>query len=429
MPEHTVPEHTQHDLAPVAASAPARRVGALFITIYALALLGIWMSIMLPASVTIALRISELDPDGKTDSYSIAAGLGTLVALLANPFFGRLSDRTRSRFGRRRPWIAIGLAGTMVGALVIALSDSFPLLLVGWLIMQAFINASIAAALAVVADRVPVAQQGLVGALSGMASSASLVIGVFFVEWFPTNILAQFGLPVVVALVFCGILMWLLRGDDSRGLPRQPFGIGEFFGSFLINPRRSPDFALFLVTMFLVSCGVAVVSTYTVYILQDRVNVSDDAIGRVITLAYVIPGIIATILAPFVGWLNDRTGRRKLLMGAAAIVNGAGTVMLATATEVTPFLIAVCVAAGLGLGLLSGTYIGFAISTMNDPSTSARDLGVTNIAYTLPFSMMPFAAPLLLGIGGGGNYPALLITGGALSILGIVPMLFIRATR
>lgn len=413
-----------------APDAIADRVGPLFIVIYAFALFGIWMSIMLPASVTIALRISEIDPDGKTTSYSIASGLGTLVALLANPFFGRLSDRTRSRFGRRRPWIVIGLFGTMVGALIIALSSSFPMLLLGWLVMQAFINASIAAALAVVADRVPVAQQGLVGALSGMAASASLVVGVFFVEWFPTNMLAQFGLPVLIALVFCGILMWLLRGDDSRTLKPQPFGVAEFFGSFYVDPRKSPDFAKFLVMMFLVACGIAVVGTYTVYILQDRVNVSDAEIGGVITLAYVIPGIIATVIAPIVGWLNDRTGRRKVLMGSAGVVIALGTAMLSFTTEVTPYLIAVVIATGIGAGVLSGTYIGLAIATMNDPNSSARDLGVTNIAYTLPYSIMPFIAPVVLGIGGGqGNYPALLITGAVLSLAGLVPLALIKSTK
>jgi MFS family permease len=406
------------------------RVGPLFIVVYALALLGIWMSIMLPASVTIALRISEIDPEGKTTSYSIASGLGTLVALLANPLFGRLSDRTRSRFGRRRPWIVIGLVGTMVGALVIALSSTFPMLLLGWLIMQAFINASVAAALAVVADRVPPAQQGLVGALSGMASSASLVVGVYFVQWFPTNMLAQFGLPVLIALVFCGVLLWLLRGDDSRSLTPQPFGIAEFFGSFYVDPRKSPDFAKFLVTMFLVACGIAVVSTYTVYILQDRVNVAEEDLGGVITLAYVIPGIIATVIAPIIGWLNDRTGRRKMLMGAAAIVIALGTAMLSFTTEVTPYLIAVVIATGLGTGVFSGTYIGLAIATMNDPSSSARDLGVTNIAYTLPYSIMPFVAPALLGIGGGqSNYPALLMTGAVLAVVGLVPLAMIKSTK
>src|SRR3712207_2893510 len=92
------------------------RVGPVFIAAYALAMFGIWMAINLPATVTLALRISEIDPAGKTTSYSIAAGVGTLTAVLANPFFGRLSDRTRSRFGRRRPWIAVGLLGTTVGA-------------------------------------------------------------------------------------------------------------------------------------------------------------------------------------------------------------------------------------------------------------------------------------------------------------------------
>ena len=88
-----------------ATSNVPQRVGPVFIGIYVLALFGIWMSINLPASVTLALRIDELDPDGKATSYSMAAGIGTLTALIANPLFGRLSDRTRSRFGRRRPWI------------------------------------------------------------------------------------------------------------------------------------------------------------------------------------------------------------------------------------------------------------------------------------------------------------------------------------
>lgn len=170
-----------------AATSAPQRVGPIFIAIYVLALFGIWMSINLPASVTLALRIGELDPEGKATSYSMAAGIGTLTALLANPLFGRLSDRTRSRFGRRRPWIVVGLSGTIAGAAVIGFSNSMPLLLLGWIMMQAFVNAAIAASLAIVADRIPEKQQGFVGALSGMAASAAILIGVFFVQWFPSK--------------------------------------------------------------------------------------------------------------------------------------------------------------------------------------------------------------------------------------------------
>ena len=198
-------------------------VSAGFIAIYALAMFGIWMAINLPASVTLALRISEIDPDGKTTSYSIAAGVGTLTAVLANPFFGRLSDRTRSRFGRRRPWIAIGLIGTTVGAAVIGFSDTFPMLLLGWVLMQAFVNAAIAATLAIVADRVPESQQGFIGSLSGAASAASLVIGIFFIQAFPESILAQIGLPVAVALVFGGALIAIFRDDTPAVEPLPSF--------------------------------------------------------------------------------------------------------------------------------------------------------------------------------------------------------------
>jgi hypothetical protein len=94
------------------------------------------------------------------------------------------------------------------------------------------------------------------------------------------------------------------------------------------------------------------------------------------------------------------------------------------------FLVGVSLVSGVGAGMLYGSYIGFAVATMNNPATAARDLGVTNIAFTLPFSIMPFAAPLLLGVGGDqANYPLLLITSGVLTLLGIIPLLGIKSTR
>lgn len=195
-------------------------------------------------------------------SYSIAAGVGTLTAVFANPFFGRLSDRTRSRFGRRRPWIGVGLVGTTIGAPVIGFSTSFPMLLLGWILMQAFVNAAIAATLAIVADRVPNSPQGLVGSLSGAAAAASMVLGVFFIQAFPANILAQIGLPVVVALVFAGVLIAIYR-EDSPADEVVPFDLKEFFGSFFVNRRRGADFSWLLLALFLLSCGLSVVTTYT----------------------------------------------------------------------------------------------------------------------------------------------------------------------
>lgn len=405
-------------------------VGAVFIAIYALAMFGIWMAINLPASVTLALRISEIDPDGKTTSYSIAAGVGTLTAVLANPFFGRLSDRTRSRFGRRRPWIAIGMIGTTAGAAVIGLSNSFPMLLLGWILMQAFVNAAIAATLAIVADRVPEPQQGIVGSLSGAASAASLVIGVFFIQAFPTSILAQIGLPVAVALVFAAALIAVFKDDTPAAEPLPPFGVKEFFGSFFVSPRREPDFAWLLLSLFLISAAWGVVSTYTVYLLQDVIRVPEAELGNVITLVYVVPGIVAFVAGPLAGWIGDRLGRRKPLLVASAVLGGVGMVVIAWSTDVLPFLVGVTLVTGVAAGIMMGTYIAFGIAAMRDKLAAARNLGVINIAITLPFSLIPFVAPVLLSIGGGtANYVALVLFGGALAVCGALPLLGIRNAR
>jgi MFS family permease len=406
------------------------RVGPIFIAVYAFAMFGIWMAINLPASVTLALRISEIDPAGKTTSYSIAAGVGTLTAVLANPFFGRLSDRTRSRFGRRRPWIVVGLVGTSVGAAVIAFSNTFPMLLLGWILMQAFVNAAIAATLAIVADRIPDSQQGLVGSLSGAAASASMVIGVFFIQAFPTSILAQIGLPVAMALVFASALLVVFKDDAPATEPLPPFSVRQFFGSFFVNPRQERDFSWLILALFLLSCGFGVVSTYTVYLLQDQIGVPEADLANAITTAYVIPGVIAFVIGPIAGWVGDRLGRRKPLLLMSALSGVAGMVVIATSASLGQFLVGVTLATGVSAGTMMGTYIAFGIATMRDKLASARNLGVVNIALTLPFSVVPFIAPALLAVGGGtANYVALVLFGAALTLLGALPLLGIRSTR
>ena len=82
--------------------------------------------------------------------------------MFANPFFGRLSDRTTSRLGMRRPWMVIGLAGGSLGILVVALAPSIAVVLLGWCIAQLFFNALLATLVAVLPDQVPVAQRGTV---------------------------------------------------------------------------------------------------------------------------------------------------------------------------------------------------------------------------------------------------------------------------
>ena len=110
--------------APASALAePSARVGTRFISLYTLAFLGLWAAFFAPIQVLLAQQMELLAPGNKEAALGWVTGAGALVAMLANPLFGAWSDRTTSRFGRRRPWI---LAGCLGGALALWLhTDSF----------------------------------------------------------------------------------------------------------------------------------------------------------------------------------------------------------------------------------------------------------------------------------------------------------------
>ena len=102
-----------HPPTPVAdspESAAVDRVGWRFISLYTLAYMSTCLVFIAPALVTLALKVNSIEGiDEAPDSLALVTGIGALVAMFGNPMFGRISDRTSSRLGMRRPWMVIGL--------------------------------------------------------------------------------------------------------------------------------------------------------------------------------------------------------------------------------------------------------------------------------------------------------------------------------
>src|ERR1700689_1429368 len=122
------------------------RVGWGFISLYTLAYMSTSLLFLAPVLVTLALKVNSLVGIKQAPgSLALVAGTGALVAMVGNPFFGRMSDRTTSRLGMRRPWMITGLAGGSLGILIVALAPSVPVVLAGWCIAGLFFNALLAA--------------------------------------------------------------------------------------------------------------------------------------------------------------------------------------------------------------------------------------------------------------------------------------------
>ena len=145
------------------------RVGWGFIFLYTLAFMSTSLLFLAPLLVTLALKVNSLvGIEQAPNSLALVAGIGGLLSIFANPFFGKMSDRTSSQLGMRRPWMLIGLVVGTLGVLIVALAPSIPVVLLGWCIAQLFFNALLVAMVAVLPDQVPAAQRGLVSGVLGV---------------------------------------------------------------------------------------------------------------------------------------------------------------------------------------------------------------------------------------------------------------------
>src|SRR3954462_15084557 len=167
------PEEVEPGVVPSAGLAPGllpvRRVGWGFIALYAAAYMGTSLMLVAPLLVTLALKVNAVVGAGQAaTSLALVTGAGSLLAMVANPVFGKLSDRTASPLGMRLPWMLVGLGGGSLGILVVALAPTIPVVLVGWCLAQLFFNALLAAQAAVLPDQVPASQRGLVSGVLGV---------------------------------------------------------------------------------------------------------------------------------------------------------------------------------------------------------------------------------------------------------------------
>ena len=268
-----------------------------------------------PLLVTLALKVNSLvGIEQAPNSLSLVAGVGALLSMVANPFFGRLSDRTSSPLGMRRPWMVIGLVGGSLGILVVALAPNIAVVLVGWCIAQLFFNALLAAMVAVLPDQVPAAQRGRSPGSSGVCLPIASVTGTFLVKLFTGNELAMFLAPCAIGGFF--ILLFAVTLDDRRlGTADKPaWSLREFAGTFYVDPRRSPDFAWAFASRFLFVLAYAFLATYQAYYLLDKLGSAEADVPQQIFLGTLVQSVVVVAASLLGGRLSDRTGRRKVFV-------------------------------------------------------------------------------------------------------------------
>ncbi len=410
------------------ASPATQRVGWAFISLYTLAFMGTNLLFLAPLLVTLALKVNSLvGIDQAPASLALVAGVGALLAMFGNPIFGKMSDRTTSPFGMRRPWMILGLVGGSLGILIVALAPSIAIVLVGWCIAQLSFNALLAAKVAVIPDQVPIAQRGPVSGLLGVGMPIAAVSATFLVKLFTGNELAMFLVPC--ALAGCFILLFAVTLNDRRLADRDKpaWSLREFASTFYVNPRKSPDFAWAFASRLLFVLAYAFLVTYQAYYLLEKIGSAEDEVPQQIFLGTLVQSAVLIAAALTGGRLSDRTGRRKIFVFSASIVYGLALFLIAIASDFNGFLVGMAIS-GLGFGMYFAVDLALVVDVLPNQAAAAKDLGVFNIASALPFSIAPALAPAILAIGGG-SYRVLYAFAGACAIVGAAAVLPVKRVR
>lgn len=309
---------------------------------------------------------------------------------------------------------------------MVALAPNIAVVLVGWCVAQLFFNALLASLAAVLPDQVPAEQRGMVAGVLGVCLPVAAVSGTFLVQLFARSQLAMFLAPCVVGAVF--IVPFAVGLADRQLTASGPaWSLREVLRTFAVAPRTSPDFAWAFASRFLFVSAYALLVTYQAYFLRDQIGTAKHDVPHVIFLGTGTQAVIAIAASLLGGRLSDRTGRRKAFVAAASVTYGAALIVIATASSLDGYLAGMALS-GLGFGTYMAVDLALVADVLPNANSTAKDLGILNIAGALPFFVAPALAPVVLALGGG-SYNVLYGFAGACALLGAAAIVSVKGVR
>jgi len=415
---------------PSAFAEPTKLVTGGWIGAFAAAWLGIWMAQLAPFQqvlpVQVGLKIHTGHWQDSVVAFGIISGIAGLCALVAFPLTGALSDRTTSRFGRRRPWI---LGGTVLFALalvalglqteLVGIGACWSLAIIGFCILTSALTATIS-------DQVPVRQRGVASSWISAPQAIGTILGIVLVTIVITD--QAFGYLALAILLLVLVLPFLLRAPDAQlaRSDRPAFTLAALVQGMWISPRKHPDFGWTLLSRILVNVGNALGTGLLFYFLEFGLHMSesDAKDSLLILVAVYLVGVVSSSLVA--GRLSDRLGRRKPFVMVSAVLQGIAALTLAL-FPVFPAAVAGGLILGLGYGCFLAVDQALATQVLPDPADRGKDLGIMNIATAVPQAAAPLLGALVVAALGG--FAGLFLLSAVAAVLGAIAILPIKTVR
>ena len=362
--------------------------------------------------------------------------VGLILAMVIQPLAGGLSDRTRSRWGRRRPWILVGVLLSLLILVGMALASSLWGLLAAYLFLQVASNVGHGPAQGLIPDLVPSERRGLASGIKNLFDMSGLVV---------TSLVAGQLMggdsPALVFAVTGGVLgvsaLITVATTPKETTPEEPaLDAGETStGSRVrdllrVNLRDYPDYVWLLVSRLLILLGIYAVQSFAQYYVRDWLGMENPAQVTGNLLATI--GLALTLLVFPAGLLSDRIGRKRLNVFAGALA-ALGIFLLVLARDMSAVYVF-----GAIIGMATGIFVSvnWALATDLIPSEEAgKYLGLSNLATAGAGAASRLAGPLIDGVnalrpGAYWGYPTMFVVASASVLIGtLLLMLRVREQK
>jgi MFS family permease len=434
-----------------------RRLGQLdfaLLSVYWVAIGYLWTSLGGLIIPDLVLQLVGKEHEGV--ALGVLEGIGSLMAVVWQPVMGAVSDRTWTRFGRRRPFIAIGTVGDVIFLIGLALSGSYWMVVIFYFLLQTASNTAQGPYQGLMPDVVPVAQRGTASGYYGVSNVLGLLAGTIGAGY----ILAHGG-RVAAILSICGLLLVtmlptvLLIPDRVRPTQGQFSGITNAIKTTFAVPLRYPSFLWLMASRLLILMGLVGIQSFVFFYFSNVFFHGNR--NETITASYTLQGLVivcAFLVSLPAARASDRFGRRPFIL-LGGLMGAAGLVMLvfshyevlpAQLLDVVggalkvPDLAAQATLVGILIGIGYGLFFSVDWAFIQDvipPGEAGLFMGFSNIAtagsgiiarFVGGFLLDPFnAGPHILGLPGG--YPVIFSVFGAWLLIGALLILKVPERR
>lgn len=393
---------------------------------------GASMAMMVPLAYGIAVRITELAP-GHEEVLGYITGTAQLVYLVISPIIGIWSDRTRSRFGRRTPFIFLGSGIGLAGLVVMGLAPDLLIVGAGWVLGMSGWSIAGAAIQTLQADKLPEQQRGKVSALTGLMTQIAPVIGIGIAYAVSSSTFLIFLIPGLVGAVLLALLPIFKPEGSSRELVRgSDVTVRSIVASYGFNVRKYPDFAWNWLGRFIFFIGLYFNTTFGTFFYAQRLDLPVREVAGIVATIGMLGVVAAAAGALLGGFLSDKLKRRRLFVLLAAVLFVAGAVTEAFAWSL-PQLIIGAVIMQMAIAVFATVDQAIIFAIIPDRSEAGRYMAVVSFAQKIPSAVAPLLASVVITIGAVGaekNYTILYLSGAVFALVGgLMILLKVKAVR